>query len=353
MKNTLIILLMFFLVCSCSCVDQGTYSDLQQPAAEEQGHVSFQVFYDDLSPYGEWVNDPDYGYVWIPGAGPDFVPYSTSGHWVMTEYGWMWLSDYKWGWAPFHYGRWDYDSYRGWFWIPGDEWGPAWVVWRSGGGYYGWAPMRPGISVEMSLNSESRDPGRWNFVREKDFDRENPGKYYINRRDNEQVIRNTKVINNTYADARRNVTYVAGPSPNEVQNTIGRKIPNVAVLDNNRPGQKISNRQVQIYRPQFENQTRTRPPKVIDSKDIHPEGKRNNNIRQNNVMTQPPPIRQRHPENKQNQQTEEMRHGQQQYKIRHHATYEKQNQPGNTQHRGHNKNPQKKIQPEQKGRNER
>ncbi len=65
----------------------------------------------------------------------------------MTEYGWTWLSDYPWGWAPFHYGRWDFDNSFGWFWIPGNEWGPAWVTWRRANGYYGWAPMSPGINL--------------------------------------------------------------------------------------------------------------------------------------------------------------------------------------------------------------
>jgi hypothetical protein len=97
-------------------------------------------FYDDLSPYGQWVQTPEYGRVWIPDAGPDFQPYASNGHWVMTEYGNTWVSDYAWGWAPFHYGRWYQDRYRGWAWIPGRDWGPAWVSWRSGGGYYGWAP---------------------------------------------------------------------------------------------------------------------------------------------------------------------------------------------------------------------
>ena len=32
---------------------------------------------------------------------------------------------------------------RGWCWIPGTTWGPAWVNWRWGGGYVGWAPMAP------------------------------------------------------------------------------------------------------------------------------------------------------------------------------------------------------------------
>ena len=34
----------------------------------------------------------------------------------------------------------DLDSY-GWVWVPGYEWGPAWVSWRTGGDYVGWAPL--------------------------------------------------------------------------------------------------------------------------------------------------------------------------------------------------------------------
>ena len=39
--------------------------------------VSYQDFYDQLSPYGQWVDHPDHGYIWIPDAGPDFRPYSS------------------------------------------------------------------------------------------------------------------------------------------------------------------------------------------------------------------------------------------------------------------------------------
>jgi hypothetical protein len=102
-----------------------------QRASAKQTYVSFQVFYDQLSPYGLWVNYGSYGYVWIPDAGPDFAPYSTQGHWIMTDYGWTWVSGFNWGWAPFHYGRWDYDNYYGWFWVPDNQWGPSWVTWRS------------------------------------------------------------------------------------------------------------------------------------------------------------------------------------------------------------------------------
>src|SRR6186997_2016511 len=78
--------------------------------------VSFQTFFTELSPYGQWVVDPEFGYIWIPDAGPGFRPYYSRGHWVMTGYGSMWVSDYSWGWAPFHYGRWAYSSYYGWVW---------------------------------------------------------------------------------------------------------------------------------------------------------------------------------------------------------------------------------------------
>jgi hypothetical protein len=105
-----------------------------------------QASFDDaLSPYGDWT-DVDGTRVWHPAAsavGEDFQPYATNGQWVSSDYGWYFQSDYPWGWAPFHYGRWALDPNYGWIWIPGTVWAPAWVDWRSGGGYIGWAPLPP------------------------------------------------------------------------------------------------------------------------------------------------------------------------------------------------------------------
>jgi len=123
--------------------------------------VSFQLFYDQLSPYGQWVNDPNYGYVWIPDVGPNFQPYATNGYWTMTDYGNTWVSNYDWGWAPFHYGRWNYNDRYGWGWVPDYEWGPAWVNWRQSNDYYGWAPMGPGMSINVSVNIPMNF---WTFV---------------------------------------------------------------------------------------------------------------------------------------------------------------------------------------------
>lgn len=109
----------------------------------QDAYVSYQSFYESLSPYGTWIDDPQYGYVFVPSVDNDFRPYFTDGHWLMTEYGNTWVSDYAWGWACFHYGRWIYNAYYGWVWVPGSEWGPGWVSWRWGGGYCGWAPLYP------------------------------------------------------------------------------------------------------------------------------------------------------------------------------------------------------------------
>jgi hypothetical protein len=106
--------------------------------------VSFGYFHSVLAPYGHWYHHPRWGDVWRPTRVEiDFRPYHR-GHWQYThQFGWLWVSDYVWGDIPFHYGRWVYDPFDGWLWIPGYVWGPAWVIWRSGGGYTGWFPMPP------------------------------------------------------------------------------------------------------------------------------------------------------------------------------------------------------------------
>jgi hypothetical protein len=217
----------------------------------QQNNISFQVFYDQLSPYGQWVDNPEFGNVWIPDAGPDFVPYSTRGYWIMTDYGWTWLSDYSWGWAPFHYGRWSYDNSFGWFWVPDYEWGPAWVNWRGSEGYYGWAPMQPGVSISMSFGMDYNSHyDHWNFVSYRNFGRSDMNRYYVNRDDHERIIRNSTVINNTYIDNSRHSTYVTGPSRDDVQRASGRKVRPVSIQESSIPEQKVSNGNLHIYRPQ-------------------------------------------------------------------------------------------------------
>lgn len=245
MKTSLKLLPILVVMLTFSCTSQRQIS-------AQSGTVSLQVFYDQLSPYGQWVDYGNYGYVWMPDVSSDFEPYSTSGYWVMTDYGWTWASDYDWGWAAFHYGRWDFDNSYGWFWVPGNEWGPSWVMWRQTEGYYGWSPMRPGINISMSFNNGYRENDHWNFVRDRDFGRTNIHQYYVDRSSYSSFVGRTTVINNTSVDRGRKSTYVAGPRRADVQRTTGRSINNVVITNSDRPGQRLQNNQMQIYRPQVQ-----------------------------------------------------------------------------------------------------
>lgn len=112
-----------------------------QPARGADPSIS--LFYDNLNG-GNWYEVADYGYVWQPDVATDqsWRPY-TDGYWAYTDQGWTWVSYEDFGWATYHYGRWARLTDYGWVWVPGTEWAPAWVSWRTGGDYVGWAPLPP------------------------------------------------------------------------------------------------------------------------------------------------------------------------------------------------------------------
>ena len=113
-----------------------------QARAQVSVSVSIGAFYDELSPYGEWV-DCTYGECWVPrGVGAGWQPY-TNGQWIYTRYGWTWVSSDPWGANPYHYGTWALIARHGWVWVPGTVWAPAWVTWSYSDSYVGWAPMPP------------------------------------------------------------------------------------------------------------------------------------------------------------------------------------------------------------------
>ncbi|WP_229207877.1 DUF6600 domain-containing protein [Dyadobacter beijingensis] len=198
----------------------GGVSVTQKTQAQPGFRITFETFYDELAPYGRWVRNPHYGSVWIPDVPRGFQPYSTAGYWEQTEYGNTWVSEYDWGWAPFHYGRWSFDDYYGWFWVPDYEWGPAWVNWRSGGGYYGWAPLGPGININVSVNIPSF---WWVFVPQRYVLSPGWRSYCAPARRVSHYYNNTVVINNYYRSNNR--TYVYGPRRDEIERVTRRSVP--------------------------------------------------------------------------------------------------------------------------------
>lgn len=118
-----------------------------QPLPTEPPPATPELFEGALAPYGQWIVVAPYGRVWRPAGLPlTWRPYFY-GEWAWTMHGWFWVTDEPWGWATYHYGHWAWEPVHGWIWIPGYEWAPAWVAWRFGDGFVGWAPLGPLVGV--------------------------------------------------------------------------------------------------------------------------------------------------------------------------------------------------------------
>ena len=238
-----------------------------QKAVAQEYDVSLQTFYDELSPYGTWIQDREYGYVWRPDVDQrDFRPYYSDGRWVMTEYGNTWVSEYDWGWAPFHYGRWVNNRYNEWVWIPDTVWGPAWVSWRSGGGYYGWAPLGPGININIGGGGYYDIPQSWwVFIPQRNIYYDRFPRYRGNR--NVNIYNNTTIIN--YTGQRNRHNYYTGPRRDDIRRATNRDVPVYNVNRSNRAGRStIANNTVNIYNPRSSrssdnNSGRTPAPKAV------------------------------------------------------------------------------------------
>jgi hypothetical protein len=177
-----------------------------------------------LEQYGSWRPHPRFGDVWVPSAvPPDWRPYEY-GHWVYTdEWGWYWVSDdveANWGWVVYHYGRWAFEPGIGWFWVPGDEWAPAWVNWRYGDEYVGWAPLPP----DELIGAYEVQPAYWVFV---------PGRYMAAPRLRTYIVpvyrrtvilRTTRVVNRTFPVHGARLAVNPGVSPAFVARVSGAPV---------------------------------------------------------------------------------------------------------------------------------
>jgi hypothetical protein len=195
-------------------------------------------FYAPLSRYGNWVNHPVYGQSWFPrNVNRNWRPYA-NGYWANSiQFGLTWESSEPWGWATYHYGRWAWDDWYGWLWIPGNTWAPAWVLWRSGGDYVGWAPMPPTVlwSVSVGLNfgyfNYDRDMYRdsWVMMRKNGWANNNRRPVYYPVSQNQGLINNTTFVNqtNVYQTTRINNT-----NTNTVNNTANNAVNNPVLVNN-------------------------------------------------------------------------------------------------------------------------
>ena len=184
----------------------------------------YSTFYTKLEPHGAWLETADYGYVWQPReaeSSRSWRPY-TNGRWVYTDAGWTWISEEPFGWATYHYGRWTRLRGIGWVWVPGQQWAPAWVSWRKGNDYVGWAPLPPEARFDQrtgihnwSDNYYDIGPDQYCFVATREFGAQRAESTILPPERNVAIVnQTTNVTNITY----NNTTIVnEGPNYDEVR----------------------------------------------------------------------------------------------------------------------------------------
>ncbi|HXI51268.1 MAG TPA: DUF6600 domain-containing protein, partial [Candidatus Saccharimonadales bacterium] len=192
-------------------VQQPTPDTAAEPPPVFEEPTSVSYFYDELAPYGTWIDVGGYGRCWRPTVAvwnSGWRPYGDCGRWIWSNCGWYWYSDYSWGWAPFHYGRWACPSGLGWVWQPDTCWGPSWVSWRYSSAYCGWAPLPPsahfvvghgfynhGVSVGIGFDwgLQSCD---FAFVATSRFCDPHPCNYFVSPHHASGIYKDTTVVNN-------------------------------------------------------------------------------------------------------------------------------------------------------------
>jgi hypothetical protein len=223
--------------------------------------ADYAMFYEKLEPHGTWIETPQYGAIWQPA--PRYTPVGwqpyTRGSWTYADVGWTWVSAEPFGWATYHYGRWNNVSNRGWCWIPGNQWAPAWVSWRTGSNYVGWAPLPAQsrflgnrISVQFGNDFDS-GPGNYCFVPSRFFGSSSVYRHVVPNARNTVIIADTvNVTNIVRAD---DIVINQGPDYTELNRVAAspirtaRLIRNQKVPPGNAPGATWSGNNLNVAAP--------------------------------------------------------------------------------------------------------
>jgi hypothetical protein len=232
---------------------------LFQASSPGQGMISFGVFYSSLDPYGEWIPLDAGVYGWRPvHTAGDWRPYMM-GRWAWTYDGWYWVSDEPWGWATYHYGRWYFDDFYGWIWIPGYDWAPAWVEWRYGGDYIGWAPLGPYATWEFQFGIRYRHrwatPAHWwAFVDCRHMNSHSLHRYVSRTEENSRYIGRTRGAGDVrYTDGR---IQTRGPEREFVERRGHIRLQQADLFDVKERGERVTREgdrdRIEVYRPRIE-----------------------------------------------------------------------------------------------------
>jgi hypothetical protein len=282
MKTNNLILLVFILL--------GTV--IATTSASPSIGATFGIFYSNLAVHGEWIGVEGGTYAWRPrDVDAGWRPY-LEGRWMWTDDGWYWDSVEPWAWATYHYGRWYYDDDYGWLWIPGYDWAPAWVEWRYGGDYVGWAPLGPYAVFNPHFGVHYLRPWvtpyhYWAFVDCRYITSPGVHQYVYRSEQNTRFIGRTRTAGSVRYDGGRIVS--RGPEVTHVEKRGNIRVDRAALVDvTGREDARVrrtgDREQIGVYRPRIETRDGdidvVRPPDVKDRERMPSLETRSMDIRQ-------------------------------------------------------------------------
>jgi hypothetical protein len=268
--------------------------------------VSFQSFYDVLSPMGEWIQitkedidedlndgdgqsysslydgDEELLFIWKPaGSDNNWKPYM-NGRWEYTDHGWLWVSADAWGNTTYNYGRWWNSPKYGWVWLPGYTWSPAWVRWKVSENYVGWAPLSPKAEWKSSEGITKNNYRYTNndndyvFITSSLFGSDVSNSNAVNQTQNSQLVKTTDDITDIKVVEDKIIN--AGPDVTVMEKRTGKTfIKRRIKFTNKRNRPVVGNDDIVLNREGFKKYTidkSTNRPSVIDSPKKYKQSKR-------------------------------------------------------------------------------
>ncbi len=230
---------------------------LDEPITSEEelylNTVSFQSFYDVLSPMGEWIQitkedidddlsdgegeglnnytaytDEEFLFILKHDVEKSWKPY-VNGKWEYTDHGWLWISSDKWGNSTYNYGRWWNSPKYGWVWLPGYTWAPAWVKWKvtNDDKYVGWVALSPKAKWNSSkgitddtYKYKNKD-NEWVFVENNNFAGDISNDKTVKQSENSALVKNSFTITDIKTEDDKIVN--TGPDVNRMEEKTGKK----------------------------------------------------------------------------------------------------------------------------------
>ncbi len=204
----------------------------------------------------------------------EYVPYN-DGQWLNTDQGWYFKANTPEEDMTCHYGRWTQDPNLGYVWLPGKVWAPAWVDWRENEDYVAWAPVPPGTYIQNdAITQTTLNENRFTIVEKKHFIEPSVYKYRYQYVENKNKIMIKEMIKRDGVIIKNKTVINKGPEVSVIEKSAGKKIEQVKIKKSGKKDEAgYTNEAISVYTPEFKKGTEvkkepiSKPEKLVSYKD--------------------------------------------------------------------------------------